>query len=77
MTASEIHDLFAPSQDSVDDVRDWLESSGIASDRISHSQNKQWIQFDADTDELEKLLNTEYYIYSHSATGRSHIACRE
>ncbi|KAJ5112796.1 hypothetical protein N7532_000841 [Penicillium argentinense] len=77
MTASEVHDLFAPSQDSVDSVRDWLESSGIASNRISHSTNKQWIQFDADAEELEKLLNTEYYVYSHSETGRPHVACRE
>ncbi|CAI7623973.1 unnamed protein product [Penicillium pancosmium] len=77
MSATEVHDLFAPSQESVDDVRAWLESSGIASGRVSHSQNKQWIQFDADASELEKLLNTEYYIYSHSETGRSHIACRE
>lgn len=77
MTPSEVHDLFAPSQESVDDVRDWLESSGIASGRISHSTNKQWIQFDAEADELEKLLKTEYYIYAHSETGRSHVACRE
>lgn len=77
MSATEVHDLFAPSQESVDDVRAWLESSSIASGRISHSQNKQWIQFDAEASELEDLLNTEYYIYSHSETGRSHIACRE
>lgn len=72
-----MHDLFAPSRESADDVRAWLESSGIASERISHSQNKQWIQFDANASELEELLNTEYYIYSHSETGRSHITCRE
>jgi len=77
MTASEVHDLFAPSKESVDDVRNWLESSGIASSRISHSTNKQWIQFDAEANELEKLLNTEYYIYSHAETGRPHVACRE
>ncbi|KAJ5729534.1 uncharacterized protein N7483_004042 [Penicillium malachiteum] len=77
MTESEIHDLFAPSQERVDNVRYWLESSGIASHRISQSTNKQWIQFDADADELERLLRTEYYIYSHAKTGRSHVACRE
>ena len=77
MTESEIHDLFAPSQERVDNVRSWLESSGIASHRISQSTNKQWIQFDADADEVERLLRTEYYIYSHEKTGRSHVACRE
>ena len=72
-----MHDLFAPTQKSVDDVRSWLESAGIAKDRITQSVNKQWIQFDADAEELEKLLHTEYYVYSHSETGRSHVACRE
>ncbi|KAJ6086305.1 hypothetical protein N7486_010586 [Penicillium sp. IBT 16267x] len=77
MSESEVHDLFAPGDESVDTVRSWLESFGIAKNRISQSVNKQWIQFDASTDELEKLLHTEYYIYSHADTGRSHVACRE
>ncbi|KAJ5994597.1 hypothetical protein N7451_010321 [Penicillium sp. IBT 35674x] len=77
MSASEVHDLFAPSHESVDVVRSWLESFGIAKNRISQSVNKQWIQFDAAADEMEKLLHTEYYIYSHADTGRSHVACRE
>ena len=77
MTEPEVHDLFAPSQDAVDDVRSWLGSSGISVDRIGHSTNKQWLQFDATADELEKLLHAEYFLYSHAETGRSHIACRE
>ncbi|KAJ6030884.1 hypothetical protein N7460_011150 [Penicillium canescens] len=77
LSSEEVHDLFAPAQKSVDDVRSWLESAGIAKDRITQSVNKQWIQFDADAEELEKLLHTKYYVYSHSETGRSHVACRE
>jgi tripeptidyl-peptidase-1 len=72
-----VHDLFAPTQKSVDDVRSWLESAGIAKDRTTQSVNKQWIQFDADTEELENLLHTKYYVYFHSDTGRSHVACHE
>ena len=77
MSASDVHNLFAPSQKSVDNVRSWIESSGIGKERISQSVNKQWIQFDADAEELERLLRTEYYVYSHTVTGRSHVACRE
>jgi tripeptidyl-peptidase-1 len=77
MTADEVHDLFAPSKDSVDSVRSWLEHSGIDTGRISQSANKQWLQFDANIDEIERLLRTEYYLYSHAGTGRSHVACRE
>lgn len=61
----------------MDDVRAWLESAGISADRISQSVNKQWLQFDADAAEVEKLFRTKYYLYSHSGTGRSHVACRE
>ena len=77
MTQAEVHDLFAPSQDAVDNVKSWLESSGISIDRISQSANKQWLKFDASAEELEKLLHAEYYIYDHADTGRSHVACRE
>jgi len=76
-TAEEIHDLFAPSKETVDSVRDWLENMGIAGHRISQSTNKQWLQFDADAEEVESLLNTEYYVYEHQETGKNHVACRE
>ncbi|KAE8419834.1 peptidase S8/S53 domain-containing protein [Aspergillus pseudocaelatus] len=77
LTVDDVHDLFAPSQESIDSVRSWLESAGIAPDRISQSTNKQWLQFDAGADEVEQLLKTEFYRYSHVGTGRSHVACRE
>lgn len=77
LSLEEVHDLFAPHEESVDSVRAWLESEGIASDRISQSANKQWLQFDADAEEAEKLLRAEYYLYTHSGSGRSHVACPE
>ncbi|KAJ5253111.1 hypothetical protein N7489_003521 [Penicillium chrysogenum] len=77
LSVNEVHDLFAPTEKSVNDVRYWLESAGIAKERITQSANKQWIQFDADAEELENLLHTKYYLYSHAETGRSHVACRE
>ena len=77
LSVDEVHNLFAPRKEGVDSVRTWLESAGIASDRVTQSANKQWLQFDADAEELEKLLYAEYYIYSHSGSGRSHVACRE
>lgn len=77
LSPEEVHDFFAPAKDSVDGVRDWLESAGIEASRISQSVNKQWIQFDAVTEELEKLLHTEYYVYDHADTGKTHVACNE
>ncbi|KAJ5336035.1 hypothetical protein MYU51_020039 [Penicillium brevicompactum] len=77
LSLSEMHDFFAPADTSVAAVRSWLESAGIAGNRISQSTNKQWVQFDANVNELEDLLRTEYYTYSHGANGRSHVSCRE
>lgn len=76
-TAEEVHDMFAPPEETIQSVRDWLESAGVADDRITLSANKQWLQFDAAAEEVERLLHTEYYIHTHSATGKSHVACHE
>jgi tripeptidyl-peptidase I len=67
--------MFAPSEDSVAAVRDWLISSGIAPQRITHSDNKGWLAFDATVAEAEELLLTEYHIYEHKATGHVSAAC--
>ena len=76
-TAAEIHDLFAPKTESVDTVKEWLHDAGIHSDRISQSVNKQWMQFDASVEEVEGLIQTEYYHYEHLSTGKTNIGCDE
>jgi tripeptidyl-peptidase-1 len=73
----EVHDLFAPSAESVAAVRAWLQEAGIAEDRVSHSVNKQWIQFDAQTHEAEELLKTKFHFYEHSRNGRTSLGCDE
>lgn len=76
-SSEDVVDLFAPSDEAVSSVRAWLEGAGIASDRISRSANKQWMQLDATVDEAENLLRTEYYVYEHGPTGRTTVACDE
>lgn len=76
-TAEEVIEIFKPSQEAVDTVRNWLEGAGIASDRIGHSVNKQWIMFDATAAEAEDLFKTKYYEYEHSGSGRTNIGCDE
>ena len=77
LNVHEVNDLFAPAKDAVSAVRDWLENAGIAADRVTQSANKQWLQFDGDAEEVESLLGTEYYIYTHDTSGRSHLGCEE
>lgn len=76
-TAEEVTDIFAPAQSSVDAVRAWLTSAGIDSERVSQSVNKQWLQFDAMTDDVEALLQAKYHNYEHVPTGKGNIACDE
>ncbi|KAI1124400.1 peptidase S8/S53 domain-containing protein [Nemania abortiva] len=67
MTADEVVDFFAPAQSTVNAIVEWLTTAGIAAERIGHSANKQWIQFDATVDEVENLLYAEYFIWEHSS----------
>jgi tripeptidyl-peptidase I len=77
LSVDEVTDLFAPSKDTVEAVQAWLEKAGIQSSRISQSVNKQWLQFDAKTSEVEELFKTKYHFYDHSETGAASIACDE
>lgn len=53
---------FAPSEDTVDAVTQWLVvSGGIDRERIAYTDNKGWLAFDATVEEAERLLVTEYF----------------
>lgn len=73
----EVIDIFAPPKHAVDAVRQWLHDSNISPERISQSTNKQWIQFNANVQEAERLLKTKYHQYEHLATGKTNVACEE
>ena len=69
--------MFAPTEDTVAAVKAWLVSSGIAEARITHSDNKGWLAFDATTGEAEDLLHTEYHGYEHTSHGATATACEQ
>ncbi|KAK3314311.1 alkaline serine protease [Apodospora peruviana] len=77
LSAREVIDLFAPPEDSVQLVTNWVMSAGIPRERVSQSTNKQWIQFDANASDVESLLFTDYYVFEHLATGTKNVACDE
>ncbi|KAJ5787152.1 Peptidase S8/S53 subtilisin/kexin/sedolisin [Penicillium paradoxum] len=76
-SAEEVHDMFAPSKETVDSVRQWLESSGIDKSRVVHSDNKGWLAFDAYAHEMEKLFMTEFYEHEHASSDNLKIGCEE
>ncbi|TVY55396.1 Aorsin, partial [Lachnellula suecica] len=74
-TAEEIIDKFAPVQKTVDSVKEWLTDFGIDGSRITHSDNKGWLAFDATTAEAEGLLHAKYHMYEHTSKGHVTPAC--
>jgi tripeptidyl-peptidase-1 len=61
--------MFAPSTDVVQQVREWLVSSGVSDDVIVHSENKGWLAFDIPAWKAEELFQTEYHEHFHSTSG--------
>ncbi|KAJ5113386.1 subtilisin-like protein [Penicillium angulare] len=74
-SADDVHDMFAPSKEAVDSVRQWLESSGIDPSRVVHSDNKGWIAFDAYAHEAERLFLAEFYEHKHASSSSMKIGC--
>jgi tripeptidyl-peptidase I len=64
-TPMEVVDTFAPSEETISAVTNWLVDSGFSRDRPRLSANKGWIHLNASTSEVENLLNTEYHVYTH------------
>lgn len=76
-TADEVADIFAPSEHTVEQIKSWLHESGVHAERVSHSVNKQWLQFDANAAELSGLLKTKFHEFMHVPTQKMHVACDE
>jgi tripeptidyl-peptidase-1 len=71
--ASQVAVKFAPSQQSVDAVRDWILENGIQSYRVEISPSRGWLQFQATGKEGEDLLHSTYHVYGHE-TGTEHVS---
>ncbi|WYZ39383.1 hypothetical protein EsH8_III_001297 [Colletotrichum jinshuiense] len=71
---AEIVEMFAPKQETIALVMQWLESEGIQRERVELSKGRNWIQFNGTAGEVERLLKTEYHVYKHEQ-GHVHVAC--
>jgi tripeptidyl-peptidase-1 len=76
-TSEQVISAFAPADNTVSSVREWLHSNGIADARISHTENRGWLAFVATGKEMENLLKTEYYEYMDKKSGETVVACEQ
>ncbi|KAH0282525.1 subtilisin-like protein [Aureobasidium namibiae CBS 147.97] len=66
-TQEQTIDFFKPANATVKAVTEWLVASGVNKTRITHTDNKQWLAFDATVSDMESLLHTKYYKYKQSS----------
>ncbi|KAM3435884.1 hypothetical protein NHJ13734_005334 [Beauveria thailandica] len=64
-SAEEVIHLFSPSDESTEEVRKWLVSSGVSSRSITSSTSKGWIDFRTSVGHVESLLDTKYHVFAH------------
>ena len=74
-TPEEVHDMFAPEEETVANIKEWLTDFGIHGARIVHSENKGWIAVDVTVEEAESLLQTEYHEHEHSRSSAVRVGC--
>ncbi|EIW80494.1 subtilisin-like protein [Coniophora puteana RWD-64-598 SS2] len=68
-TAGKVLQTFAPNDDTVAAVRMWLLENGVDGERIRVTPTKGWVEAKVTVAEAERLLQTEYHVYNHEASG--------
>ncbi|KAF4625037.1 hypothetical protein G7Y89_g13133 [Cudoniella acicularis] len=76
-TEQQVHDMFAPSEEAMQEVRNWLISSGVKENSIVHSDNKGWLALDIPVWQAEEIFQTEYHEHVHSSSGKVKIGSDE
>jgi len=60
-----VNKLVKPSKDALNDVHDWLESHGVDRAQSNYSSAKDWIKAQLPVSNIERLLDTQYFIYEY------------
>ncbi|KAK0105290.1 hypothetical protein ONS95_004326 [Cadophora gregata] len=70
-----IADVFSPSRESTEAVKNWLVTFGIDVNQITPSKDGGWLTFPIGLSDAEDLLRAKYHVYTDSQTGDSQLAC--
>ena len=77
LSKEEVHSLFAPADETVEIVKNWLLSSGLFKENdIIHYENRGWLAVDMPAQYAESLFGTEYYEHETN-NGEVRIGCDE
>lgn len=73
-TTEQIHAKFAPSDNTIEAVKSWLEESGFHRDEIAESASRGWLKVDMPVHRAESLFRTEYFELDHG-DGDLRVGC--
>lgn len=73
-TPKQVAETFAPSEETHNVVKHWLEENGIDGSKVSQSLG--WIHANVTIADAERLLKTNYYLYEHDS-GTKHVGCTD
>ena len=77
-TAKQVTDVFAPAKETVNAVKEWLVSAGIADERLGKTADGAWVGFEATVGEAERLLKTEFWAWEFMGSDSAKtVACDE
>jgi tripeptidyl-peptidase-1 len=77
LSKEEVHSIFAPAEETVEVVKNWLLGSGLFHESdIIHYENKGWLAVDMPAKHAESLFGTEYYEHETNK-GDVRIGCDE
>lgn len=74
-SAAKVAEIFRPSDQAVQDIREWLSTQRIDDSRVRLSKSAGWIEAQVSVAEAEQLLKAEYHVYNHTETGTKFIGC--
>jgi tripeptidyl-peptidase I len=73
----QVAQFFAPSDESISSIRQWLEGVGIDQKDVKLSKSKGWIHIGTTVNKASELLDTSFNVYENENEGLLHIACEE
>ena len=74
-TAEEVNNMFAPTEDTIQTVRNWLISLGVSNDDIVETANKGWLGVDVPAWKAEEMFKTTYYEHESRSDGTLRLGC--
>jgi tripeptidyl-peptidase I len=66
LSAEEVNELVKPTDETFEQVHEWLDDCGVHSSKLEYSGAKDWIKVTLPVKDIERLLDTKYSVFKHA-----------